>query len=429
MREHRTRGASRKAGFASGRPGFSAGSIPPERPSSIRAALRELVLDSGFENLMKTLEQDRLQLCGPRGRWQPERQAYRYGYDEGRLVFGGRKVRVAKPRVRSLEGRELELPSWRHFAGEDPLRHRVLEQMLVGVSTRKYARSLEGAPEGVESTTTSRSSVSRQFVARTRRQVEEFLSRPLGELDLRVIFMDGTRLGEHVLLTALGIDAGGRKHVLGVVEGSSESEAVCRALLGNLVERGLEVERARLFVIDGGKGLRKAIREVFGAWALVQRCQIHKVRNVLEHLPKGKGAWVRAAMRRAWAVGSAEGARRKLRELASQLQEQHPGATSSLLEGLEETLTILRLGVGALLAQTLRSTNPVENLQETLKRVARNVKRWRGGSMALRWAASGLMEASKGFRRVKGYRDMPLLIAALESMVSVGSVDKKVEVA
>ena len=271
--------------------------------------------------------------------------------------------------------------------------------------------------------------MSRQFVARTRRQVEEFLWRPLGELDLRVVFMDGTRLGEHVLLTALGIDSGGHKHVLGVVEGSSESEAVCRALLGNLVERGLGVERVRLFVIDGGKGLRKAIREVFGAWALIQRCQIHKVRNVLEHLPKGKGAWVRAAMHRAWAAGSAEGARRKLRELASQLQEHHPGATSSLLEGLEETLTILRLGVGALLAQTLRSTNPVENLQESLKRVARNVKRWRGGSMALRWAASGLMEASKGFRRVKGYREIPLLIAALDSMVSVESVDENVEVA
>jgi transposase-like protein len=387
------------------------------------------VLDSGFENLMKTLEEDRELLCGPRRRWQPGRQAYRYGYDEGRLVFGGRKVRVPKPRVRSIGGRELELPSWRHFAEEDPLQHRVLEQMLVGVSSRNYARSLEEAPEGLPCSTTSRSSVSRQFVARTRRQVEEFLSHPLGELDLRVIFMDGTRLGEHVLVTALGIDSGGHKHVLGVVEGSTESEAVCRALLGNLVERGLVVERARLFVIDGGKGLRKAIREVFGAWALIQRCQIHKVRNVLEHLPKGKGAWVRAAMRRAWAAGGAEGARRKLRELASQLQEQHPGATSSLLEGLEETLTLLRLGVGALLAQTLRSTNPVENLQESLKRVARNVKRWRGGLMALRWAASGLMEASKGFRRVKGYRDMPLLIAALESMVRVESVDKNVEVA
>jgi len=429
MREHRTRGFSRKAGFASGRLAPGAGLAAPGVGLDALAALRDVVLSSGFETVIKTLEQDRLVLCGPRHRWQDNRQAYRYGFDEGRLVLGGRKVRLRKPRVRSVDGRELELPHWRHYAGEDPLQERVLEQMLVGVSTRNYARSLEPVQEGLESVGTSRSEVSRQFVVRTARRVREFLSRSLVDLDLPVILIDGTRMGEHVLVVALGTDISGRKHVLGVVEGSTESEAVCRALLGNLVERGLKLERARLFVIDGGKGIHKAVREVFGAWALIQRCQVHKLKNVLEHLPEGKRAWVRAAIRRAWQRGSAGAARGKLKELARQLEAQHPGAARSLVEGLEETLTVLALGMGATLSQTLRSTNPIENLQGTLKRVANNVKRWRGGQMALRWGVSGLMEAEKGFRRIRGYREMPQLVAAIEAMVGAKSVDRNEEVA
>jgi transposase-like protein len=271
--------------------------------------------------------------------------------------------------------------------------------------------------------------VSRHFVASTRSQVEKFLSRRLDDLDLPVIMLDGTGMGEHVLVVALGIDAKGHKHVLGVTEGSTESEQVCRGLLRNLIERGLTVERARLFVIDGGKGLRKAIRETFGDWALIQRCQVHKLRNVVEHLPQGKRTWVRAAMNRAWLQPTAAGARSKLRELAAQLAEQHPSAARSILEGLDETLTVIGLGLGSTLAKTMRSTNPIENLQGTLKRVARNVKRWRGGSMALRWAVSGLLEAQKRFRRVKGYREMPQLIAALEATVRCEAVDTKAKIA
>jgi transposase-like protein len=301
--------------------------------------------------------------------------------------------------------------------------------MLVGVSTRNYGRSLEPLPAAVPITGTSRSAVSRHFVASTRSQVEKFLSRRLDDLDLPVIMLDGTGMGEHVLVVALGIDAKGHKHVLGVTEGSTESEQVCRGLLRNLIERGLTVERARLFVIDGGKGLRKAIRETFGDWALIQRCQVHKLRNVVEHLPQGKRTWVRAAMNRAWLQPTAAGARSKLRELAAQLAEQHPSAARSILEGLDETLTVIGLGLGSTLAKTMRSTNPIENLQGTLKRVARNVKRWRGGSMALRWAVSGLLEAQKRFRRVKGYREMPQLIAALEATVRCEAVDTKAKIA
>ena len=332
-------------------------------------------------------------------------------------MLGGRKVRVKKLRVRSAEGGEMALPTWEDITREDPLEERAVEQMLVGVSTRRYARSLEPLPSGVESRAVSRSSVSRRFVARTAQKVEEFLSRPL-EVDLPVVMIDGTALGEHVLVVALGIDREGHKHVLGVVEGSTESHGVCQALLRDLIERGLVVERARLFVIDGGKGIRKAIRETFAQWALIQRCQVHKLRNVLDHLPGSKRAVVGAALRKAWSADSVAEGRQQLDALAGRLEVQHPGAVASLREGLDETLTLLALGAKGALYRTLCSTNPIENLQGALKRVAKRVKRWRGGSMALRWAATALMDAEKRFRRIRGHRELAALNASLPLSVS-----------
>lgn len=401
----------------------------PKLVPDSRAALREFLLAAGFKVLLEELEEDRIALCGAEGKFQPERRAYRHGHDDGRLVLGGRKVRVPKPRVRSVEGRELELPRWRHYSEEDPLGRRVQEQILVGVSTRGYARSLEPLQDGLEQTTVSRSSVSRRFVARTTAQVEKFLSRPLTGLDFPVVMIDGIGMGEHLMLTALGIDASGKKHVLGVTEGSSESEEVARGLLRNLIDRGLSVERARLFVIDGGKGVRKAIRSVFGAWALVQRCQVHKTRNIADHLPDQKKAWVRAALRRAWSATTAGRARELLRNLAGQLRADHPGAAASIEEGLEETLTLIALGVFGTLHRTLCSTNPIENMHGTIGKVTRNVKRWRSGSMTLRWTITAVVEAEGKFRRVKGYREMTLLIAALDATVNVAALDRKEAIA
>jgi len=297
------------------------------------------------------------------------------------------------------------------------------------VSTRGYADSLEPLPIELPEKCTRRSSVSRRFVARTARAVEAFLSRLLGDIDFPVLQIDGVVLDEHLVLTAQGIDATGRKQVLGVAEGSSESEEVGKSLLQNLIERGLVVERARLFVIDGGKGVRKAIRSIFGTWALIQRCQVHKMRNVLEHLPERQKAWVRAGIHRAWSAPTVGRAREQLRTLATQLRADHPGASASIEEGLDETLTVIALGVVGSLHQTLRSTNPIENMQGTIRRVTRNVKRWRDGSMVLRWVVTALMEAEKKFRRVKGYRDMPQLLAALDATVGVEALDKKVSVA
>ena len=301
--------------------------------------------------------------------------------------------------------------------------------MIVGVSTRQYGRSLEPLPVAAPSRATSKSEVSRTFVTRTRAQMAVFLNRPLGELDLPVILVDGVAVGDHVLVVALGLDGTGRKQVLGLREGTTESEAVARALFTDLVERGLPIERARLFVIDGGKGVRAGIRRVFGAWAVIARCQIHKLRNVADHLPDGKRAFVRAAMRKAYRSGSATQAERQLLQLAQSLEPAHPGAASSLREGLADSLTVLRLGVGPALTRTLSSTNPIENLNGTLRRISRRVKRWHGGAMAVRWGASALFEAEKKFRRVKGYREMPGLLAALCDASTTQTVDMRADVA
>lgn len=395
---------------------------------NVRGGLRDLVIGSGLQVLEAMLEDDREAHCGPVRKKQVDRQAYRYGHDRGQLVLGGRKISVPKPRVRSVAGREIQLPSWEAFSSEDPLQDRVMQQILLGVSSRGYEKSLEELPSEVASIGVKKSSVSRRFVARTSKQVEAFMSRPLGELDLPIIMIDGTELGEHLLLVALGIDWTGRKHVLGVHEGVTESYETCRSLLRDLIDRGLVVERARLFVIDGSKGLRKAIRKCFGQWARVHRCHVHKVRNVLEHLPPHKRPWVGAQMRRAWKKETATKARADLLRLASSLENEHPSAAGSLGEGLEETLTLMKLGVRGSLYKTLRSTNPIENIHDTVKRVARNVKRWRGGSMVLRWTVTGLMEAESRFRRINGYRHLPALLAQLETneREEVSEADRKI---
>ena len=400
---------------------FSEDELAKERDSlmttieALRGDLRGFVVDAGYRVFLELLEEERELLCGPRYAHLGDRQAYRHGYDEGRLAFGGRKISVPKPRVRSLDGKEIEMETWRETSATDPLEERVLEQILSGVTTRKYSRSLEAAPAEVKSSSESKSSVSRMFVARTKEQVKAFLSRPLGELDFPIIMIDGTGLGDHLLLVALGIEADGRKHVLGVAEGTTESSRVCVALFRNLIDRGLVVERTRLFVIDGGRGIRSAIRTTFGRWALTQRCHVHKLRNILDHLPGHKRPWVRQMVQRAWNEDTAKKAKQRLLRLAKQLEEPHPGAASSVLEGLDEVLTLHRLGIKGPLYRTLRSTNPIENLQGSIKSTTRHVKRWRSGFMALRWCVTALLEAERHFRRIKGFNAMPFLIAALES--------------
>jgi putative transposase len=380
----------------------------------VRENLREFVISAGLAALTAVLEQERTQIVGPRYAHLPARQAHRAGTAPGELVMGGRRVQVRRPRARTLDGKEVQLPSWTTFGAEDPLHERAVEQMLVGVTTRRYARSLEPLPADMPSRGTSRSAVSRRFVAATERQMAEWLGRDLGALDLGVVMIDGVHIDEHVLLVALGIDADGKKHVLGVREGATENAAGCTALLADLRDRGLHTDRPTLVVIDGSKALAKAVRNVFGERAIVQRCQAHKSRNVVDQLPDQMKPSVRQALRDAYAESNADRARTMLMNLVRRLRDDHPGAAASLEEGLDETIAVKRLRLPKKLERQLSTTNAIENLMGSVRGLSRRVKRWRGGKMILRWTIAAVADAATRFRRVTGAREgMTELMRAL----------------
>jgi transposase-like protein len=312
------------------------------------------------------------------------------------------------------------------MASEDPLNRRIVEQMLVGVATRQYGRSLEPLPPAMTTRGTSKSAVSRRFVAKTRAQLEAWQSQPLDGLDLVGLILDGVHVGEHCLIVALGIAADGQKHALGLWEGSTENATLCQSLLANLQSRGLRTARSLLVILDGSKALRKAVRDLFGEVALVQRCQVHKLRNVLDHLPERQRTWTKAILQRAYRSADVAAARRLLLDLARRLEADHPSAAESVREGLEETLTVLGLHLPDTLRRSLTTTNAAESLISRTRHVKRNVKRWRGGQMVVRWVAAGVLEAVKGFRRLKGHKAMPQLVAALRARdQQLGLIDRE----
>jgi len=295
----------------------------------------------------------------------------------------------------------------------DPLDRHTLEAVAAGVSTRRYARILDRLPPTETERSTSKSAVSRRFVALTEQKLGEWLSQALDELDLKIVMLDGIQFRDHCILVALGVDSDGQKHPLGIREGNTENAAVAKALLADLVERGLPTDRALVFVIDGSKALRQAIEKTFGALALIQRCPVHKRRNVLGHLPQSARASIQRALDEAWNATDAKRAQRLLENLARSLEPSHPGAAASLREGLEDTLTLLRLGVKGTLLESLRSTNAIESLNDKIATYTRRVKRWQGGKMMLRWVGAAILDARKGFRGVRGLKEMSTLVDAL----------------
>jgi len=383
--------------------------------ANIEKSFFELCIDSGQQVLQAMMEQDREDLCGPRWKRDPDRAAGRGGTTQSEVTLGGRRIAIKRPRVRSKDGEEVELPSFAFAADRDPLDHHAMNAVACGISTRKYARSLDPLPEEIEDRSTSKSSVSRRYVAMTTKQMTSWLTTPLGDRHFPIIMIDGIHLGDHLVLIALGIDFEGKKQVLGLREGDTENGQVVRSLLRDLLDRGLEQERARLFVIDGAKALTSAIQKTFGPLAEIQRCQIHKRRNILGHLPDRLHESVKAVLKEAWSLGDAKVAKRRLERLASSLEADHPGAAASIKEGLDHTLTLQRLGLGGVLYKKLRTTNAIENLNSGIVTYTRNVKRWQGGSMVVRWVSAAIVEAEKKFRRVKGWRDIEKLIRALEA--------------
>jgi len=379
-----------------------------------RAELMELAVASGLKVLHTMLEEDRTAICGPRYQHQIERKATRAGTVPSEVVLGGRKVQIRRPRVRAND-EEVALPTFQTFADTDPLDRRVVEQMLVGVATRQYGRSLEPAGADVITRGTSKSAVSRRFVAKTTAQLDAWRSTALDALDLVALVIDGVHVGEHCIVVALGIDATGKKHALGLWDGSTENTTVCQSLLANLQSRGLRTDRTLLVILDGSKALHRAVTQIFGRAALIQRCQVHKRRNVLDHLPERQRPWVRAILNRAYNSADVVTARRFLQDLARRLADQWPSAADSVREGLDETLTVLSFGLSERLRLSLATTNAIESLMSRTRHVKRNVKRWRDGSMAVRWVAVGVLEATKGFRRLRGMKEMPKLVAALRT--------------
>jgi putative transposase len=388
-----------------------------ELAGAAKEGLLALSVGVGLGVLAEVMEAEVDEVVGPKGKHDSDRRAVRHGHEAGEVTLGGRRVPVERPRARAVDGSgEVELHSYRHFADRDPLTAVVLERMLAGVSTRRYERT--GEPVGVDvedtSRSTSKSAVSREFVSRTREHLIELMSRPLGDLRLAALMLDGIELKGRCCVVALGIDTDGIKHPLGLWDGSTENATVATTLLANLVERGLDTEQGVLVVIDGAKALRKAVRDVLGVHTPVQRCIRHKERNVLDHLAERDRPPVKRRLRAAWALDDHDQALERLRGLAADLEHSHPGAAASLREGLEETLTVTRLSVRGALKKTLQSTNPCESMIDTIKRTSRNVKRWQNGDMCLRWTAAGMLEAERQFRRVIGYPKLPALAVAVE---------------
>ena len=366
-------------------------------PPSMREGLLALAVGAGLQVMQQLMEADVTAACGPRGRHDPDRTATRHGSEPGSVTLGGRRVPVTRPRVRAVDGSgEVPVPAYELFTSTELLGRMAMERMLAGVSTRRYPVALEpvGAQVERDATSTSKSAVSRKFVAMTETALADLLAADLSGLDLVAIMIDGVHFADHLCVVALGIGIDGTKHPLALVEGSTENTTLVRALLVGLRDRGLDVTRPILAVLDGAKALSAAVREVFDS-PVIGRCQLHKIRNVQDHLPEKLRGLVGQRMRQAYHADSALAAQALLEALATELDKTHPGAAGSLREGLAETLTVLRLGVPPTLARTLRCTNAVESMISICRDHARNVKRWRDGQMALRWCAAGMVEASK----------------------------------
>jgi transposase-like protein len=391
-----------------------------ELAETVREGLLALAVGAGLQVMQVMMAESVTAVCGPKGQHDAERKAVRHGTEDGSVTLGGRRVPVRRPRVRTTDGTaEVAVPAYDLFASTELLGEMALQRMMAKLSTRRYSAGLEPVGAKVEATarSTSKSAVSRRFVAATESALATMLAADLSELDLVALMIDGVHFADHLCVVALGIGIDGTKYPLGVVEGDTENTTVVKDLLVGLRERGLDTTRPILCVLDGAKALVAAVKAVFDH-PVVHRCQLHKVRNVESKLPKALASTVAKKMRSAYHDPDALGAEATLEALARSLEKKHPGAAGSVREGLFETLTVSRLGVPPTLARTLRSTNAVESMIEICRDHSTNVKRWRDGQMALRWCAAGMGEASKQFRRVNGFLHLPALRSALEAHVN-----------
>jgi transposase-like protein len=351
-----------------------------------REGLLALSVAAGMAVMATMFDAEITAACGPKGRHNADRSASRHGGGRGSVVLGGRRVPVTRPRARTSDGHEVPLATYDLFAAEDQLTAVVMARMLAGLATRRHSAAAEPVGNEVEAAAlaTSRSAISRRFVAQTKTALAELLARDLSTLDIKVLMVDGEHIADHCCVVALAITADGTKVPVGLWEGSTENKTVVTHLLADLVSRGLDATDGLLVVIDGAKALSAAVKAVFGANAAIQRCTVHKRRNIAEHLPETERGWVDLKLVRALNNPDAAAGLRDAKALATALERQHPGAAASLREGLEELFTVARLGITGTLAKTLTSSNPIESMISIARTTNRNVTRWRDGQMVLR---------------------------------------------
>jgi putative transposase len=404
----------------------AAGIDLPDLPREVRVALAEVAgvarqgllavsVAAGMAVMQAMFNAEITAACGPKGKHDPDRVAVRHGAGRGSVVLGGRRVPVTRPRARTTDGNEVPLACYQLFAAEDQLTAVVMERMLAGLATRRHVAAGEPVGQAVaeQATATSRSAVSRRFIAATKTALAELLNHDLSTLNIKVLMVDGEHLADHLAVVALAITADGTKVPVGLWEGSTENATVVKALLADLVARGLDATDGLLVVIDGAKALSAAVKAVFGANAAIQRCTVHKRRNVADHLPEAERGWVDTKLGKIFANPDPAAGLRDAKALATALAHKHPGAAASLREGLEEMFTVTRLGITGTLARTLTTSNPIESMISIARTTNRNVTHWRDGQMVLRWTAAGMLNAQRSFRRVRGFKQMPQLVAAL----------------
>lgn len=381
----------------------------------VENSLLEQVISLGIESYFELIEDEITLICGERYKHMTNREFTRWSKTATSVILGGRKLSLTHPRVRHLaSNKEKEVESVAKYKSKELISRRQMEQMIIGVSTRKYKRSLETEIDDMEMHADSKSSVSRNFIAKTREKLEAWRNEPIKEL-YPVIMIDGIVYAKTTVIVVLGIDKEGNKKALGAWEGSTENSRVCIDLLQSLVERGFDISACKLAVIDGSKALRKALDDVFGKELLIQRCQVHKKKNVAEYVPKEMRETVRRAISEAYNAESYDAAKKLLLNTINWLGNKYPQAARSLKEGLEETLTLHKLKAHKKIRKSLCTTNPIESLNSGIRNVTRRVKRWRNSDMIIRWVCTGIIESEKNFRKINGHIHMDALLKNIES--------------
>ena len=392
----------------------------------LQQGVGNLLRQAGLELMHLVMDEEVKSLAGERHQQHEGRRAHRWGKEDGYCVVDGQKVPIRRTRLRTADKREQRLGSYELFQRSGPIQASVWDKMMRGLSTRNYGAVVKDFQDayGIE-----KSAVSENFIEASREKVKQLMERPLGELRLCAVLIDGTPFKDRQMIVALGIGCDGTKTVLGIREGATENATVVSALLSELVERGLDFSTPRLYILDGGKALHAAVRRHAGEAAFIQRCQVHKKRNVVDHLPDEHKADVRKKLQNAYAMSEYSDAKRALEKLHRELMDLNPSAARSLEEGMEETLTVHRLRVPDQLRRTLSCTNVIESAFSIVETVCRNVKRWRPGDQIERWVGSGLLVAERQFRKVIGHRQIPLLLSSMANAVSQKPIAKRAAVA